>query len=150
MKNINIKVVNTSDLPLPSYQTEHAAGFDLLAAVEQDVTIMPSERTIIPTGLKIELPEGYELQIRGRSGLAAKSGIMLANGVGTIDTDYRGEIGIILLNTSKEPFTVHRGDRIAQGIVAQFEQASWIEVNELSETSRGTGGFGSTGTGGKS
>lgn len=149
MKNINIKVVNTSGLPLPSYQTEHAAGFDLLAAVEQDVTIMPSERAIIPTGLKIELPEGYELQIRGRSGLAAKSGIMLANGVGTIDTDYRGEIGIILLNTSKEPFTVHRGDRIAQGIVAQFEQASWIEVNELSETSRGAGGFGSTGTGGK-
>lgn len=145
MKNINIKVVNTSGLPLPGYQTEHAAGFDLLAAVEQDVTIMPSERAIIPTGLKIELPEGYELQIRGRSGLAAKSGIMLANGVGTIDADYRGEIGIILLNTSKEPFTVYRGDRIAQGIVAQFEQASWIEVNELSETSRGTGGFGSTG-----
>lgn len=145
MKNVAIKVVNTSGLPLPSYQTSHAAGFDLLAAVEQDVTIMPGERSIIPTGLKIELPEGYELQIRGRSGLAAKSGIMLANGVGTIDADYRGEIGVILLNTSKEPFTVHRGDRIAQGIVSQFEQATWLEVDELAETTRGTGGFGSTG-----
>ncbi len=147
---MSIKVKNTSGLPLPAYQTEHSAGMDLLAAVEQDVTIAPGERAIIPTGLYIELPEGYELQIRGRSGLAAKSGVMPANGVGTIDADYRGEIGVILLNTSKEPFTVQRGDRIAQGIVAQFEHAIWEEASELGETKRGTGGFGSTGVAGKS
>ena len=150
MKQVSIKVKNTSGLPLPAYQTEHSAGMDLLAAVEQDVTIAPGERAIIPTGLYIELPEGYELQIRGRSGLAAKSGVMPANGVGTIDADYRGEIGVILLNTSKEPFTVQRGDRIAQGIVAQFEHAIWEEASELGETKRGTGGFGSTGVAGKS
>jgi dUTP pyrophosphatase len=148
MENVTIKVQNTSDLPLPNYQTEYSAGMDLLAAIDADVTIAPSERAIIPTGLHIELPEGYELQIRGRSGLAAKSGIMPANGIGTIDADYRGEIGVILLNTSREPFVVHRGDRIAQGIVAQFEHAVWQEVNEVSETARGAGGFGSTGTSG--
>ena len=150
MKQVSIKVKNTSGLPLPAYQTEHSAGMDLLAANEADVTIAPGERAIISTGLYIELPEGYELQIRGRSGLAAKSGIMPANGVGTIDADYRGEVGVILLNTSKEPFTVHRGDRIAQAVVAQFEHAVWEEASELSETERGTGGFGSTGIGGKS
>lgn len=148
MGDIAIKVQNTSDLPLPTYQTEHSAGMDLLAAIDADVTIAPSERAIIPTGLHIELPEGYELQIRGRSGLAAKSGIMPANGVGTIDADYRGEIGVILLNTSQKPFVVHRGDRIAQGVVAQFEHAVWQEVNAVSKTARGAGGFGSTGTGG--
>ncbi len=149
MKQLNIKVKNTSGLPLPAYQTEHSAGMDILAAVNTDVTIAPGERAIIPTGLYIEIPEGYELQIRGRSGLAAKFGIMPANGVGTIDADYRGEIGVILLNTSKEPFTVHRGDRIAQGVVAQFDHAVWEETSELSETERGTGGFGSTGVAGK-
>ncbi len=150
MKHVNIKVKSTSGLPLPAYQTEHSAGMDLLAAIDTDIILGPGERAIIPTGLYIELPEGYELQIRGRSGLAAKSGIVPANGVGTIDADYRGEIGVILLNTSKEPFTVHRGDRIAQGIVAQFEHVVWEEVRELSETERGTGGFGSTGVVGKS
>ncbi len=145
MKRVSIKVKNTSGLPLPTYQTGHSAGMDLLAANDLDLTIAPGERAIIPTGLYIELPEGYELQIRGRSGLAAKSGIMPANGVGTIDADYRGEIGVILLNTSKEPFTVHHGDRIAQAVVAQFEHAVWEETAELSETIRGTGGFGSTG-----
>ena len=150
MKRVNVKVRNTSGLPLPAYQTEHSAGMDLLAAIELDVTLAPGERAVIPTGLYIELPEGYELQIRGRSGLAAKSGIMPANGLGTIDADYRGEIGVILLNTSKEPFTVHRGDRIAQGVVAQFEHVTWEETSELSETERGAGGFGSTGVVGKS
>lgn len=145
MSNVTVKVVNIGRLPLPSYQTEHSAGLDLLAAVEQDITILPSERAIIPTGLKIELPAGYELQIRGRSGLAAKAGIMPANGIGTIDADYRGEIGVILLNTSKEPFTVHRGDRIAQGIITQFDKVAWQEVDTLSESARGIGGFGSTG-----
>jgi len=149
MRHVNIKVKNMSGLPLPSYQTEHSAGMDLLAAVTEDVQIAPGERAVIPTGLYIELPEGYELQIRGRSGLAAKSGIMPANGLGTIDADYRGEVGVILLNTNKEAFTVHRGDRIAQAVVAQFEHATWEEVAELGETERGTGGFGSTGTGGK-
>lgn len=146
MKHVTVKVVNLSDLPLPSYQTDHSAGMDLLAAVAEDVIIKPGERAIIPTGLKIELPEGYELQIRGRSGLAAKAGIMPANGVGTIDADYRGEIGIILLNTSREAFVIHRGDRIAQGIVAPFEHAVWQEVQTLSKTTRGAGGFGSTGS----
>ena len=150
MKQVSIKVVNTGNLPLPAYQTEHSAGMDLLAAIDADVTIEPGERAIVPTGLHIELPEGYELQIRGRSGFAAKFGIIPANGVGTIDADYRGEIGVILLNTSKEAFVVHRGDRIAQGVVAQFEHAVWEETNELSETARGTGGFGSTGVGSKS
>lgn len=147
MKNVSVRVKNTSGLPLPQYQTNGSAGMDLLAAVETEVVIAPGERAIIPTGLYIELPEGYELQIRGRSGLAAKSGIMPANGIGTIDTDYRGEIGVILLNTSKEPFTVRRGDRIAQGVLAQYEQVAWQEVEIVSETARGTGGFGSTGTG---
>ena len=142
-----MRVKNTSGLPLPQYQTNGSAGMDLLAAVETEIVIAPGERAIIPTGLYIELPEGYELQIRGRSGLAAKSGIMPANGIGTIDTDYRGEIGVILLNTSKEPFTVRRGDRIAQGVLAQYEQVAWQEVEVVSETARGTGGFGSTGTG---
>lgn len=145
MKHVRIKVKNTGGLPLPSYQTAQSAGMDLLAAVDAPVTIAPGERAIIPTGLYIELPEGYELQIRGRSGLAAKAGIMPANGVGTIDADYRGEVGVILLNTSKESFTIERGDRVAQGVVAQFEQVTWQEVDELSETERGTGGFGSTG-----
>jgi len=147
MKQVNIKVKNTSGLPLPQYQTNGSVGMDMLAAVETEVVIAPGERAIIPTGLYIELPEGYELQIRGRSGLAAKFGIMPANGIGTIDADYRGEIGVILLNTSKEPFTVRRGDRIAQGVVAQYEHAVWEEVGELTESARGTGGFGSTGTG---
>ncbi len=145
MKHLEIKIRNTSGLPLPSYQTEQSAGMDLVAAIGAAVTITPGERAIIPTGLYIELPEGYELQIRGRSGLAAKAGIMPANGVGTIDADYRGEIGVILLNTSKTTFTVQRGDRIAQAVVAQFEHVVWNEVETLNETGRGSGGFGSTG-----
>lgn len=149
MAEVTIKVQNMSDLPLPQYQTRGSAGMDLLAAVEGTITIAPGERAIVPTGLHIELPEGYELQIRGRSGLAAKSGIMPANGVGTIDSDYRGEIGVILLNTSTEAFTVHRGDRIAQAIVAQYERVIWQKVETVSETTRGTGGFGSTGSGAK-
>lgn len=150
MEHVEVKVVNTSGLALPSYQTSQSAGMDVLAAVESAIVIEPGERAIIPTGLYIELPEGYELQIRGRSGLAAKSGIMPANGVGTIDADYRGEIGVILLNTSKEPFTITRGDRIAQAVVAKFEHVTWQETEELSETERGSGGFGSTGSKGKS
>lgn len=137
--------MNTSGLPLPQYQSEHAACVDILAAIEDDAVIEPGERAIIPTGIHIELPEGYEFQIRGRSGLGAKHGIIPAQGMGTIDADYRGEIKLILLNTSKEPFIIHRGDRLAQGIATQYEKIQWEEVDSLSETARGDGGLGSTG-----
>lgn len=142
---VPVKVKNTSDLPLPQYHSEHAAGMDLLAAVDEPVVLVPGARAIIPTGLCIELPPGHEMQIRGRSGLAAKHGVALANGVGTIDADYRGEIGVILINHGDEPFTINRGDRIAQAIVAKYEAVQWEPVEVISETKRGAGGFGSTG-----
>lgn len=130
---------------LPEYQTEHSAGMDLAACIDEPVVLPPHGRAVIPTGIAITLPEGYEAQIRGRSGLAAKFGIMPANGVGTIDADYRGEIGVILLNTSTEPFTVEPDMRVAQLVVARYERAEWVEVDDLEETARGAGGFGSTG-----
>lgn len=129
----------------PIYQTEHAAGMDIVACVDAPITIAPHERAIIPTGFAIALPPGYEAQIRARSGLAAKFGIMPANGVGTIDADYRGEVGVILLNTSNEAFTVEPGMRIAQMVVTKYESVTWNEVEELNETARGGGGYGSTG-----
>lgn len=129
----------------PVYATTGSAGCDLAACIDEPVTIAPHERAIIPTGLAIALPVGYELQIRGRSGLAAKHGIMPANGVGTVDSDYRGEIGVIMLNTSNDSFTVEPGMRIAQGVIARYETAEWHEVVELDETERGVGGYGSTG-----
>lgn len=141
---IDIKKVNDSAL-LPSYATVGSAGFDLAACLDKSIIIAPHERVIIPTGLAVALPVGYELQIRGRSGMAAKFGIMPANGVGTIDSDYRGEIGVILLNTSSEAFTVEPGMRVAQGVIARYETAEWQEVEELNETVRGAGGYGSTG-----
>ncbi len=130
----------------PAYQTEHAAGMDIVACLDAPVIIGPHERAIIPTGFAIALPSGYEAQIRARSGLAAKFGIMPANGVGTIDADYRGEVGVILLNTSNDEFVVEPGMRIAQMVVARYETVSWHEVSSLDETVRGAGGFGSTGT----
>lgn len=136
-----------ADLPLPAYQTADSAGMDLLAAIAEDVVIAPGERTLIPTGLAIALPPGYEGQVRPRSGLALRNGITQLNTPGTIDADYRGEIGVILINHGAEPFTVTRGMRIAQMVVAPVIQARWNEVAELDETERGGGGFGSTGTG---
>ena len=130
---------------LPTYQTEHAAGMDVAACIDVPLTIAPHERAVIPTGFAIALPPGFEAQIRARSGLAAKYGIMPANGIGTIDADYRGEVGVILLNTSNVPFIVEPDMRIAQMVIARYEVAHWSEVESLEETIRGTGGYGSTG-----
>lgn len=130
---------------LPTYQTSSSAGMDLAAVIKEPVTLAPHGRAVVPTGIAIALPEGYEAQVRGRSGLAAKHGVMPANGIGTIDADYRGEIGVILLNTSTEPFIIEPGMRIAQLVVARYERIDWEVVESLEETERGNGGFGSTG-----
>jgi dUTP pyrophosphatase len=135
----------TEDLPLPAYETEHAAGMDLRASVSEPLTLQPGERHLVPTGLRIALPDGYEAQVRPRSGLAIKHGISLLNSPGTIDADYRGEIRIIMANLGRDPFTVQRGDRIAQLIVAPVTRVSWQPVSELDATVRGDGGFGHTG-----
>jgi dUTP pyrophosphatase len=134
-----------ADLGLPAYATAHAAGMDLLAAVTAPVTLLPGARALIPTGIAIALPPGYEAQVRARSGLALRHGICMANGVGTIDADYRGEVGVILLNAGEAPFTVERGMRIAQMVIARHEVAIWNECETLDDTARGSGGFGSTG-----
>ncbi len=133
-------------LELPSYATANSAGMDLLATNSEDITIQPGKRTLIKTGLAIALPEGFEAQIRPRSGLALKNGLTVLNSPGTIDADYRGEIGVILINLGEEDFTVTRGMRIAQMVITQYTRASFDEVAELPETARGTGGFGSTDT----
>src|SRR5699024_3460543 len=142
---MKIKVINNSAHELPSYETLVSAGMDLRADIEESITLRPLERKLIPTGLSIELTPGYEAQIRPRSGLARKHGITLLNTTGTIDADYRGEIGVILVNLSNEEFVVVPGDRIAQMVIAKYEQITWEEVESLSKTQRGTGGFGSTG-----
>lgn len=133
-------------LALPGYATPGAAGMDLLAAVSAPMVIAPGQRVLVPTGLAIALPPGYELQVRPRSGLALKNGIVLANSPGTIDEDYRGEVQVIVMNAGQEPFTVERGMRIAQAVLAPVVRAGWVEVAELDATGRGAGGFGSTGT----
>ena len=135
-----------ADLALPAYATAQSAGLDLLAAVTEPVILAPGQRRLIPTGIAIALPAGFEAQIRPRSGLALKNGISLVNSPGTIDADYRGEIGVIVINHSDQPFTVERGTRIAQMVIARHERATWVEVDNLDETARGSGGFGSTGT----
>lgn len=140
-----INIINRSQHSLPNYETIDSAGMDLRANLDNPVEIKPLERAIIKTGLFIELPIGYEAQVRPRSGLAAKKGITVLNSPGTVDADYRGEIGVILVNLSNETFIVENGERIAQLIIAQHERVEWIEVSELTETSRGKGGFGSTG-----
>jgi len=142
---MKVNVVNRSRFPLPQYATVHSAGLDLRADIEQPLVLKPLERSMVPTGLFIELPEGYEAQVRPRSGLAAKHGISLVNTPGTIDPDYRGEIKVILVNLSDVPFKLEPGERIAQMIIARFEHISWNEVETLSETERGEGGFGHTG-----
>lgn len=143
---MKIKIINRSRHALPSYQTPLSAGMDLRANVDAPVTLHPMGRTIVPTGLFIALPEGYEAQVRPRSGLAIKSGITCLNSPGTIDADYRGEIGVILANLSKEDFVINDGDRIAQMVIARHETAQWEPVDSLDQTQRGAGGFGSTGT----
>ena len=144
-KNMTINIINKSQHDLPNYETIASAGMDLRANLTESITLQPLERAIVKTGLFIELPIGYEAQVRPRSGLAAKKGITVLNSPGTVDADYRGEIGVILVNLSNEAFVIENGERIAQLIIAQHERAQWIEVQELSETSRGEGGFGSTG-----
>lgn len=147
-----VRLPHAAGLPLPAYQTEHAAGLDLVAAVPEDAPMLlaPGGRVLVPTGLVIALPEGYEAQVRPRSGLALKHGITLPNSPGTIDADYRGEVMVILANLGEAPFTIRRGERIAQLVVAPVTHATLVEVRALSATERGAGGFGSTGTGTKS
>jgi dUTP pyrophosphatase len=143
---MKVKIINKSKHALPSYATGASAGMDLRASLEQPVTLKSLERTLVPTGLFIELPVGYEAQIRPRSGLAFKNGLTVLNSPGTIDADYRGEIKVILVNLSKEDFIINDGERVAQMVIAKHEQAEWIEVEDLVETARGAGGFGHTGT----
>ena len=142
---MNIKIINKSNHELPNYETSASAGMDLRANLSESITLQPLDRAIIPTGLFIELPMGIEAQVRPRSGLAAKKGVTVLNAPGTIDADYRGEVGVILVNLSNEPFTIENGERIAQMVIAQHERAEWSLVDSLSETARGEGGFGSTG-----
>lgn len=143
---MKIRIINKSGHKLPHYETLASAGMDLRADIESPITLKPLERAIVPTGLFMELPIGYEAQVRPRSGLAAKKGITVLNAPGTIDADYRGNVGVILVNLSNEDFIVENGERIAQMVIAKHERAEWEEVETLSETDRGEGGFGSTGT----
>jgi len=145
MSDVQVKVINHSRHPLPQYQTEHAAAVDICANIDEPITLGSLERVIVPTGLFLALPPGYEAQLRPRSGLAAKHGISLVNAPGTIDADYRGEVGVIVVNLSKGPYVITDGERIAQMVVARHETIVWEEVTILDETARGEGGFGHTG-----
>ena len=142
---MNVKIINQSKHPLPAYETTASAGLDVRANLDAPVELKPLERTLIKTGLFLEIPEGYECQVRPRSGLAFKNGITVLNAPGTIDADYRGEVGVILINLSNETFTINDGERVAQLVFAEYKQANWIHAEVLSETERGAGGFGSTG-----
>jgi len=143
---MRVKVINKSKHPLPQYETIASAGMDVRANIDQSITLAPLGRSLVKTGLFVEIPIGYEIQVRPRSGLAFKKGITVLNSPGTIDADYRGEIGVLLVNLSSEPFVIEDGERIAQLVLASYEQASWQEVEILGDTDRGQGGFGSTGT----
>lgn len=145
MESISIKIINKSDHPTPAYETSSSAGMDLRANIESPINLKPLERAIIKTGLFIALPQGFEAQVRPRSGLAAKHGISVLNAPGTIDADYRGEIGVILVNLSNQNFNINNGDRVAQMVIARYAHTKWEEVSVLDETKRGKGGFGSTG-----
>lgn len=142
---MNVKIINASKHQTPAYETEGSAGMDLRANIEEEIILKPLERTIVKTGLFIALPIGFEAQVRPRSGLAAKKGITVLNSPGTVDADYRGEIGVILVNLSNDDFVIKDGERIAQLIIAKYERVQWNEVDVLNETKRGSGGFGSTG-----
>lgn len=144
-RNMKVKIINRSKHALPAYETSASAGMDLRASTDADIVLQPMERQLVPTGIYIELPVGYEAQIRPRSGLAFKHGVTVLNSPGTIDADYRGEIKIILANLSNEPFVVRDGERIAQMVVSRHEQVEWVEVEQLESTARGAGGFGHTG-----
>ena len=143
---MKVRIINNSKHPLPSYETSSSAGMDLRANLDEPITLKPLERFLVPTSLFIELPVGYEAQVRPRSGLAFKKGVTVLNTPGTIDADYRGEIKVILINLSNEDFVINDGERIAQMIISSHEQAEWVQVDELVETERGAGGFGHTGT----
>ena len=143
---MKVKIINKSNNPTPSYETSLSAGMDLRAYVEGPIILSPGERKLIKTGLHIELPEGYEAQVRPRSGLAFKKGITVLNSPGTIDADYRGDVGVILINHSNEEFSVNSGDRIAQLVISKFEKVDWETSDEINSTSRGDSGFGSTGS----
>ena len=143
---MKVKIINKSNNPTPTYETSLSAGMDLRAYVEEPITLSPGERKLIKTGLHIELPEGYEAQVRPRSGLAFKKGITVLNSPGTIDADYRGDVGVILINHSNEEFVVNSGDRIAQLVISKFEKVDWETSDEINSTSRGDSGFGSTGS----
>lgn len=142
---MKVKIINRSSHALPAYETIASAGMDLRANLTEAITLKPLERKLIPTGLFIELPVGYEAQVRPRSGLALKKGITVLNSPGTVDADYRGEVGVILVNLSQEDFLIENGERIAQMVIARHERAEWEQVEVLSDTARGAGGFGSTG-----
>lgn len=142
---VKIKIVNTGHQPLPAYATQQSAGLDLRANLDESIVLRPMERRLVPTGLRIALPEGYEAQVRPRSGLALKHGITVLNTPGTIDADYRGEVMVLLINFSQEDFIINDGERIAQLVVARYEQADFLSVEELDETERGAGGYGHTG-----
>ena len=144
---MEVKIVNKSPFKLPEYATIHSAGMDMRANLTESMVIQPLQRVMVPTGVHIQLPDGFEAQIRPRSGLAAKHGIGIVNSPGTIDADYRGEIKIILVNLSNEPFTLNPGERVAQMVIARYEKAVWKECDSLDESERGEGGFGSTGRG---
>lgn len=146
VRDMKVKIVNHSAYPSPAYATPLSAGMDLKANIAEPITLGSLERTMVPTGLHIELPEGYEAQVRPRSGLAAKHGVTVTNSPGTIDADYRGEICVLLVNLSKDAFVINPGERIAQMVIARHEKVEWEEVEALGDTSRGSGGFGSTGT----
>ena len=143
---MKVEIINKSKHPLPKYETEQSAGVDLRANIEESITLKPLERALVKTGLFIALPKGFEAQVRPRSGLAYKNGITVLNSPGTIDADYRGEIGVILVNLSNQDFVINDGERIAQMVIAKHEQPNFVEVTQLNETERGAGGFGSTGT----
>lgn len=143
---MKVKIINDSGYELPGYESPEAAGMDVRAALKEPVTLAPGERCLVPTGLRMQLPAGYECQVRPRSGLALKKGITVLNTPGTVDADYRGEVGIILINLSQEPFTINPGERIAQFVVKQYTRIEWEPVERLDETKRGDGGFGHTGT----
>lgn len=145
MERIKVKIINNSSNPLPAYETPSSAGMDVRARLESPVTLKPLQRALIPTGLRIQLPQGYECQVRPRSGLALKHGISLVNTPGTIDADYRGEIGIIVINLSDEPYTITNGERIAQLVIKEYVNVTWEQVDRIDETTRGDGGFGHTG-----
>lgn len=142
-----VRLEHGLDLPLPRYESEHAAGLDLMACVPADIALAPGHRALIPTGIALALPDGFEAQVRPRSGLAARHGVTVLNSPGTIDADYRGEVGVILVNLGDKAVTISRGMRIAQMVVAPVTRVHWVEASSLDETARGAGGFGSTGTG---